>query len=200
MTCQMLDQVITPFIDGECTEMQRAAVVAHLRQCVACRHRVEAESSARQTLHAHAAVARTMGVAPAWRPRVFRLGRPVLPMPAPVLLLLAAVTAGALGFWILRPVTLTAVGVIGDSRCQHEHRPAARFAVTERACTLNCVALGAEFVLVTDTQIYRIRNQEHPELAAFADLPVTVKGHLDGDVITVATLTGTQKSEVRSQK
>ena len=168
-------------------ETARAAVVAHLRGCEACRHRAEAESTARQMLHAHAQVARTMGVQPAWRPRVSRLGRPALPVSAPVLLL-AAVLTGGLGFWILRPVTLTAVGVIGDSFCEHVHRPAARFDVDERTCTLNCVKLGAEFVLVTDTRIYRISNQDLPGLATFADGRVAVTGRMDGDMLRVASL------------
>ena len=139
MTCQMVDRLVTPFIDGECTATERAAMIGHLRQCESCRHRVEAESTAREVLHAHATVARTMGVAPAWRPRVSRLGRPFMPVPAPVLLALVAAAAGVFAFWPGQ-ATLTAVGVIGDSRCQYAHRPAARFGVDEGTCTRNCVA------------------------------------------------------------
>ena len=57
---------------------------------------------------------------------------------------------------------MTAVGVIVDSYCQHEHRFSSR--VNDRECTLGCVKGGAEFVLVTDTQIYRISDQQRPEL------------------------------------
>ena len=47
---------------------------------------------------------------------------------------------------------------------------------------------GAEFVLVTDTQIYRIDNQQLPELASFASRRVQIKGKLDGDRIVVASM------------
>lgn len=187
MTCHELDQLVTPFIDGECTEDQRTDVFAHLRQCQPCRTRVEAESTAKQVLHAHATVARTMGVAPAWRPRVFRLGQPALPVHPTLLLLFAVIGAGLLGFW-LRPAPVMAVGVIGDSFCQHEHRFTTRFSVDERECTLGCVRRGAEFVLVTDTKVYRIHNQQLPELAAFANLRVNVEGTWDGDRIVVASM------------
>jgi hypothetical protein len=81
-----------------------------------------------------------------------------------------------------------AVGVIGDSFCQHEHRFTTRFNVDEHTCTLGCVRGGAEFVLVTDTQVYRIHNQQLPELAAFANRRVKVKGTWDGDRIVVASM------------
>ena len=187
MMCHELDQLVTPFVDGECSEAERTKVFAHLRQCQSCRIRVEAESTAKHVLHAHASVARTMGVAPAWRPRVFRLGQPALPVHPTVMLLVAAIGAGLLGFW-LRPTPVLAVGVIGDSWCEHEHLFTARFNVDEHACTLGCVKRGAEFVLVTDTRVYRIQNQQLPELVTFADRRVAVKGTWDGDGIVVASL------------
>src|SRR5215207_10532439 len=98
MTCHDVDQLVTQFIDGECAAADRAAVVAHLRACDACRRRVDAESTAKEVLHAHATVARTMGVAPSWRPRVFRLGQPALPMSATTLTIVAA-AAALLAVW-----------------------------------------------------------------------------------------------------
>jgi hypothetical protein len=192
MTCDEFDRLATPFVDGESTEAERTAIVAHLGQCQSCRTRAEAESAAKHVLQARAAVARRMGIAPAWRPRVVRLGQPALPVHSiPLLLLAAAVGAGLVGFW-LRPTTVLAVGTIGDSFCDHEHRFSARFNVDDRECTLGCVQRGAEFVLVTDTQIYRIRNQRLPELAAFANQRVKIQGTLDGDQIVVARMTATE--------
>jgi hypothetical protein len=187
MTCYELDQRVTPFIDGECADEERTKVLAHLRGCEGCRIRVEAESTAKQVLHAHAAVARTMGVAPAWRPRVFRLGKPALPVHPTLMLLFAVVGAGLL-YLALRPTPVMAVGVIGDSFCQREHRFTTRFNVDERVCTLGCVKRGAEFVLVTDAKVYRIANQQLPELAAFANRFVEVKGTWAGDQIVVASM------------
>ena len=187
MTCRELDQLVTPFIDDECSAPQRADVLAHLQQCHGCRTRVEAESTARHVLNAHAAVARTLGVAPPWRPRVFRLGQPTLPVRPAVLLLFGLVGAGAVAFW-LRPTPVLAVGVIGDSFCQREHLFTARFNVADHECTLGCVKAGAEFVLVTDSQVYRL-GKELPGAARFASQPVKVEGTLRGDRIRVTTLT-----------
>jgi anti-sigma factor RsiW len=130
MTCDELDGVVTRFIDGEWRAADRTAIIAHLRVCQGCRTRVDAESTAKHVLQAHATVARTMGVPPPWRPRVFRLGQPVLPVHPTVLLLFTVLVAGLFGVW-LRPTPVFAVGVIGDSFCEHEHylmtaRPRAR--------------------------------------------------------------------------
>jgi hypothetical protein len=188
MTCQELDRRVTPFIDGECDEAERTALLAHLQTCDACRRRVDAESTAKQLLHAHATVARTMGAAPPWRPRVFRLGQPALPVRAATLAVVAALgAAGLAGLW-LRPARVMAVGVIGDSVCAHQHRFTVRFNATERECTLGCVKAGAEFVLVTDTGVHRISNQQMPELVAFANQRVEVSGTRDGDRILVAKM------------
>jgi hypothetical protein len=191
MTCHELGGVVTRFIDGECSEADRTAIIAHVRQCEGCRTRVDAESTAKHVLRAHATVARTMGVPPRWRPRVFRLGQPALPVHPTFLLVFAVIGAGLLGFWI-RPTTVTAVGMIGDSYCQHDHSGfTTRFNVGEHECTLGCVKRGAEFVLVTDTQVYRIRNQQLPGLVTFAGQHVKVEGAFEGDQIVVASMKST---------
>jgi hypothetical protein len=193
MTCAELDRVITPFIDGECTEAERVAIVTHLRQCHNCRHRAEAESTVKHLLHAGAAVARTMGESVAWRPRVLFLGRPVLPVrPAWLVLLLAVAGAGLIGIW-LRPTPLLAIGVIGDSYCNHEHIFTSRFNVDDHDCTLGCVERGAEFVLVTETEVYRIRNQQMADLVTFANHRVKVEGTVTGDEIVVRTVTAAER-------
>lgn len=183
MSDHPLDDLVTRFVDGECSADERAAVIAHLRECPPCSARVEAESAARHMLQACAGVARTMGTAPAWRPRVFRLGQPALPNHSG-LVLVAAVTIGLVVFW-LRPTPVMAVGVIGDSACQQAHRFTARFGVDETECTLGCVARGAQFVLITDEGVLRIRNQRLPELTALANARVRVEGTIDGDQIDV---------------
>jgi len=124
-------------------------------------------------------------------PRVFRLGQPALPVHPTFLLVFAVIGAGLLGFR-LRPTTVTAVGMIGDSYCQHDHSGfTTRFNVGEHECTLGCVKRGAEFVLVTDTQIYRIRDQQLPGLVTFAGQHVTVEGTFEGDQIVVASMKST---------
>jgi hypothetical protein len=187
MSCHDVDRLMTPFIDDECSERERTDILAHLEECNGCRIRVETESTAKHVLHAHAAIARTMGVPPAWRPRVFRLGQPALPVHPMLVLLMALVGVGLIG-WSLRPTPVMAVGVIGDSFCEHHHRFTTRFDVDGRECTLGCVQRGAEFVLVTGGQVYRIRNQELPELTAFANLRVKVEGTLKDGRLVVANM------------
>ena len=185
--CQALDLLVTPYLDEECSALDRAAVQQHLKECAACRLRVEAESTAREVLRAHAAVARTLGETPPWRPRAFRLGKAPLRVAYPALLTAAAVVALVLGVFILRPQPVAAVGTIGDSVCgaHHQYVNPQRDA---RSCTLGCVARGAQYVLIVDGAVYEIQNQGFPDLASFADRRVEVRGRIDGTHINVATM------------
>jgi len=195
MTCYEVDRLITPFIDGLCTDAERSAIVEHLQRCYGCRTRVEAESTARHMLHAHAAVAKTIGVAPAWRPRVFRLGQPLVPVHPTLLIVPALVLVGLAALWF-RPAPLLAVGVISDSYCQQDH---SRLMVRgPRECTLGCVQHGAEFVLVTASRVYKIKNQQLADLPAFANLPVKVEGTMDGERITVRNMTASDAGALHS--
>jgi len=188
MTCRELDRLITPFVDDECSPAERAGILTHLQQCPVCRTRVEAEATARNVLRAHAAVARTVGESPPWRPRVFRLGQPAVRVHPALLFVFAFICVGLVGLW-LRPTPVLAVGVIGDSFCERDHRRFTTvFNASERECVLGCVKGGAEFVLVTDTQVYRIRNQQLPELAAFANRRVKVEGKMEDGRILVAKM------------
>lgn len=186
--CQALDLLITPYLDDECSALDRAAVQQHLRECAACRQRVEAESTAREVLRAHAAVARTLGEAPPWKPRNFRLGKAPLLVAHPAALTAVAVVVIVLGVFILRPEPVAAVGTIGDSNCGAHHL----YVNPQRdakSCTLGCVARGARFVLIVDGKVYEIQNQEFPDLSSFADRRVEVSGHIDGSKISVTTMT-----------
>jgi len=188
MSCHELDRLMTPFVDGECSPAERAGILAHLQECEDCRSRVSTESSARHLVRTHAAIARESGVPPAWRPRVIRLGRPLVPVHS-VAWLLALAAAAGLTAWLVRPTQVLAAGVIGDSFCQQHHRFTQQFNVGDRECTLGCVRLGAEFVLVTEAEVHRISNQQLPELAAFAGRRVRVTGTLEDGRIRVSRMT-----------
>ncbi len=187
-TWHVPEVLVTAFVDGECTGAEHEKVAAHLGDCAACRVRVEAEATASRILHAHAAAARRLGTVPAWRPRVWRLGRPALRIRRPLVLLTAALAVAVTVVLWPRPVHSSAIGVIGDSFCGHAHRFTTRFGVNEQECTLGCVERGADFVLITETAIYRIRNQELPALADFANRRVRVVGPADGHEITIVSL------------
>lgn len=199
MTCTELDRLITPFVDDECSPGDRASISTHLQQCDACRNRVEAEAAARNVLRVHAAIGGAMNTSPSWRPRVFRLGRPALPVHPKLLLASAVLCAGIAGWW-LRPAPVVAVGLIGDSFCQRNHRFATIFNVGDRECTLGCVKAGAEFVLVSDREIYRIRNQTMPELALFANRRVQVRGRMKDGRIVIAKLTAADADTPRGRQ
>jgi anti-sigma factor (TIGR02949 family) len=49
-SCREIDPLVTPYIDGEATDTERAMVNAHLAGCPPCRSRAEAEADARQVL------------------------------------------------------------------------------------------------------------------------------------------------------
>jgi len=182
--CDAIETLVTPYVDDQLGEAERGIVANHLRRCAACSERVGAEVITRQVLRTEAAASRAMGQEPAWRPRVYRLGRP-----GPSLSQAALVAGAAIAsvVWLVRPVPIAAVGIIGDSQCGEKHRYAAAAGDNGR-CTLNCVARGAEFVLVADNEVYTIRNQDFPELAAFADARVAISGTRGGQAITISRI------------
>jgi mycothiol system anti-sigma-R factor len=49
-SCREIDPLVTPYVDGEVSAAERAAVEGHLAACPPCRERAEAERAARATL------------------------------------------------------------------------------------------------------------------------------------------------------
>jgi anti-sigma factor RsiW len=186
--CEAIDALVTPYVDGEASHPEAQMVAAHLRACPSCRARVEAEASARHLLRAYAAVSKTLGETPSWRPRAFRLGRPALTVLHPAALAGIAATAlalAAVSVRILAPAPISAAGVISDSYCARQHRFAERAGVDEATCTLGCVKAGAEFVLVSADGVYHIRNQDVRGLMVYAGARVDVTGTVKDRLITI---------------
>lgn len=52
--CDDVDRLMTPFVDGEISPEDRAAVEAHLERCPPCRHRASAEATARDVIRSRA--------------------------------------------------------------------------------------------------------------------------------------------------
>jgi anti-sigma factor (TIGR02949 family) len=57
--CGVIEAHLTPFVDGEESPSMRESMTAHLAACPPCRTHADAESSARETIHAHRADLRT---------------------------------------------------------------------------------------------------------------------------------------------
>ena len=51
LNCQSIDQLVTPFIDGELPDADRLAVAAHLSHCPPCHSRVIAEQAVHELIH-----------------------------------------------------------------------------------------------------------------------------------------------------
>jgi hypothetical protein len=86
----------------------------------------------------------------------------------------------------------TLSGIVSDAHCgafhvsSDEHGPPE----TERECTLRCVRGGAAYVLVSNGRLYKIENQDHPDLPAHAGQMVRVSGRIRDDVVEVSRLDG----------
>jgi hypothetical protein len=94
----------------------------------------------------------------------------------------------------------TWTGIISDSHCgakphAGEHKGKK---VTDKQCIIGiegdssykpCLGYGAKFVVVSDGVVYKVANQDHAGLRQYAGDAVTVTGQLQGDTITVATIT-----------
>jgi hypothetical protein len=84
----------------------------------------------------------------------------------------------------------TLAGFISDAHCgafhvaADEHGPPE----TERECTLRCVRGGAGYVIVSNGRVFKIANQDHPDLAVHAGETVRVTGHLQDGVVEISTI------------
>ncbi|MFZ0771112.1 MAG: hypothetical protein WCA49_25170 [Candidatus Sulfotelmatobacter sp.] len=82
----------------------------------------------------------------------------------------------------------TFTGEVGDSMCGRKHMedtPAAE-------CTRTCVAHGSKFALIVGDKIYTLETTDKTALATLdkqAGKTATVTGTLDGDTITVSSVT-----------
>ena len=82
----------------------------------------------------------------------------------------------------------TWTGKLADSSCMGSHPFDEHGApMTDKQCTLKCVADGAKFVLMSNSgTMYAIQNQSQPALAEFAGSRVDVTGHMDHDALVVS--------------
>lgn len=82
----------------------------------------------------------------------------------------------------------TLAGYVSDTHCgafhvaADEHGPPE----TERECTLRCVRGGAGYVIVANGRVYKIANQDHPDLPVHAGQSVRVSGRLQDGIVEIS--------------
>jgi hypothetical protein len=103
-----------------------------------------------------------------------------------VALVMLVVGTVSLPVWAGGKQTFT--GEVGDSMCGRKHMedtPAAE-------CTRACVAHGSKYALIVGDKIYALDTSDKAALATLdkqAGKTATVTGTLDGDTITVSSVT-----------
>ena len=103
-----------------------------------------------------------------------------------VALVMLVVGSVSLPVWAGGKQTFT--GEVGDSMCGRKHMedtPAAE-------CTRACVAHGSKYALIVGDKIYTLDTSDKTALATLdkqAGKTATVTGTLDGDTITVSSVT-----------
>ncbi|HEV3061209.1 MAG TPA: DUF5818 domain-containing protein [Vicinamibacterales bacterium] len=104
-------------------------------------------------------------------------------------ILLSCVVAGTLGSLPLVAAEQSWTGQISDSKCGTKHSPAehGKKSLSDRECALVCAQKGAEYVLVADGKVYKLRNHD-ADLKAHAGDTVKVAGELSGETIRVSKI------------
>jgi hypothetical protein len=97
---------------------------------------------------------------------------------AATLLLAGSMT---LGFAADKQQTLT--GTVSDSMCGAKHQMA-----DSAACTRACIGHGAKYALVVGSKVYTLEGGDQAELDKLAGAKATVKGTVNGDTVTVASV------------
>jgi hypothetical protein len=79
----------------------------------------------------------------------------------------------------------TMSGVISDSHCGVKHNAAGE--ATEK-CVNGCLKGAAKPVLVSDGKVYQLDEASQSKAAALAGKSVNVDGKLEGDTVTVSSI------------
>ena len=86
----------------------------------------------------------------------------------------------------------TWIGRISDSMCGLSHATMAAEhggkAMSDRECVVACIKNGGKYVLISDGQVYVIRNQDFQALPDFAGLEVVLTGAMDAHSIRVSKI------------
>ena len=87
----------------------------------------------------------------------------------------------------------TLTGIVSDSICKVQNYPSHHKGVTRFSCTLECVHHeGADYVLVVDDSVY-VLDGHRGDLDNFAGGRASVTGHVDGNRVSVESVTAVKK-------
>lgn len=75
-------------------------------------------------------------------------------------------------------------GTISDSQCGTNHGGE----IDDRSCTLRCVQLGHQYVLVSNGKVLKIANQNFATLQQYAGRLVKLTGEQKGGAIVVSKI------------
>ncbi len=189
--CWRLRSMLTAYVDDEVSAGERLRIESHLERCDACRHRVSREQAVRQRLLRWSAEMRGVGVPLSWpavaatpsHPRIRALSRIVAAFAAAIALVFVAWSR-----WPDGAVAFAAHGQITDSRCAsgHTHSGPALRDMSGGDCVRRCVAMGAQYVFVSQGIVYPIRNQDFVDLTHVAGQEVQLEGEVRQNVLTVS--------------
>ena len=101
-----------------------------------------------------------------------------------ILSLLASLAASTLA------ASMTWKGEIGDSTCATSHQKVTQVhpSLNSHSCTLACLGNGANLVFVNAGKVFKIANQDLPDLKANAGYTVELTGDLKDDTITASKI------------
>jgi hypothetical protein len=84
----------------------------------------------------------------------------------------------------------TLTGVVSDSMCGAKHMAKDK---SPAECTRACVQAGADYALVVGDKVYPLKGDK-AEIDKHAGERATVKGTLDGNAVTVQSITNAKKA------
>ncbi|HJT71804.1 MAG TPA: hypothetical protein VJ731_16515 [Terriglobales bacterium] len=112
-----------------------------------------------------------------------------------VVIVLAAASAFAQA--AAKPAAAKALtGVVSDSMCGAKHMAKDKSAAE---CTRECVKAGSDYALVAGGKVYPLKGDK-AEIDKYAGQRATVKGTLDGNNLSVQSITAAKKAATASGK
>ena len=95
------------------------------------------------------------------------------------------VLAGSMTFSFAADKPQTLTGTVSDAMCGAKHAMAGNPA----ECTRACIQHGSKYALVVGDKVYTLEGGDNAQLDKLAGEKATVKGSVNGNTITVSSVT-----------